>query len=307
MGDDVNLLFDAIRSDNVAVLEAFVHEVGNYDVTISKPGDQFLSRDAPLICVSAFYGAVHCFTMLQINGANMYATDGIGASVAHFASCGGSTEICDVLDSIGTDFTAVDRTGMGCVHYACMFGRIGLVQRFHSRGFSLDEPGRDGFLPVHFAAHADTSDVMAYLLDNGCDMEAVVKKRTPFLIALKESPAVLRELLARGAKTAFLIKDSRTPLMEACFTGNLKAAEVLVEFKPEEVDASDEKLGWTALMYAAYKGHLDIVKMLVEHGADVNKESNHGFSPAMAAFNNDHMDVVSFLVEHGANYALETQ
>ena len=34
--------------------------------------------------------------------------------------------------------------------------------------------------------------------------------------------------------------------------------------------------GWTALIWAAYKGHLEIVKVLIEANADVNQKDNDG-------------------------------
>ena len=35
-------------------------------------------------------------------------------------------------------------------------------------------------------------------------------------------------------------------------------------------------LGYTSLMYAAWKGYTNIVKILIENGADVNFKRNNG-------------------------------
>jgi ankyrin repeat protein len=40
----------------------------------------------------------------------------------------------------------------------------------------------------------------------------------------------------------------------------------------EICDLQDKTDGMTALMYAAHGGHFQITKLLVEHGADVNKQ-----------------------------------
>ncbi len=38
----------------------------------------------------------------------------------------------------------------------------------------------------------------------------------------------------------------------------------------------DSYLGWTSLMYAAYEKHNDVVKLLLEHGAEVTAQDVYG-------------------------------
>ena len=59
------------------------------------------------------------------------------------------------------------------------------------------------------------------------------------------------------------------------------------------------------LRVSSYKGHLAVVKFLVEKGADVNSANSVGNSVLMAACYQQRKDVVSFLLDHGAevNYS----
>jgi len=51
----------------------------------------------------------------------------------------------------------------------------------------------------------------------------------------------------------------------------------------------------------SYKGNLDAVRNLVEHQhANVNKRESHGLSPLMGAAAGGHPDVVKYLLDHGA-------
>lgn len=57
----------------------------------------------------------------------------------------------------------------------------------------------------------------------------------------------------------------------------------------------------TPLMEAASAGHLDIVRLLIAHGADVNAQSTSGNTPLMYACAGGHEDAVETLLEAGAN------
>lgn len=57
----------------------------------------------------------------------------------------------------------------------------------------------------------------------------------------------------------------------------------------------------TALSEASSQGHIDIVKYLLENGADPNSQSDTGRSPLWRAAFNGHIEVVKILLEAGAN------
>lgn len=57
----------------------------------------------------------------------------------------------------------------------------------------------------------------------------------------------------------------------------------------------------TPLMEAASAGHLDIVKLLLSHNADVNAHCATGNTPLMFACAGGQVDVVKVLLKHGAN------
>lgn len=54
-------------------------------------------------------------------------------------------------------------------------------------------------------------------------------------------------------------------------------------------------------MNAAMLGRLDIVKALIDAGADIQKKGQFGYTALHAAAQNGHLDVVQTLVKYGAS------
>ncbi|XP_025978632.2 ankyrin repeat domain-containing protein 29 isoform X2 [Dromaius novaehollandiae] len=95
-----------------------------------------------------------------------------------------------------------------------------------------------------------------------------------------------------------------TPLANAAFwaarKGNLALLQLLLNSGRVDVDCKDS-LGTTALMVAAYYGHIDCVRELVLQGADINLQRESGATSLFFAAQQGHNDVVKFLFEFGAS------
>lgn len=87
-----------------------------------------------------------------------------------------------------------------------------------------------------------------------------------------------------------------TPLMYLAVVGQTKRAAALIK-----QGAEVNRLGWTPLHYAASKGHLDTVKLLLANKALVNAPSPDGTSPLMMAAYAGSEEVVRALLDAGAD------
>lgn len=99
---------------------------------------------------------------------------------------------------------------------------------------------------------------------------------------------------------AVLTDDESMKFNQAIEDKNLKVLKKYLD--SGEAGVNDYYSGWTALQIAANKGHLKVVELLVERGADMNVR--HSISKLTAfhlAALNEHADVVKYLAAKGAD------
>ena len=75
----------------------------------------------------------------------------------------------------------------------------------------------------------------------------------------------------------------------------------------EDINTRDEKYGRTALMYACYPGHTEIVQHLINAKADVNLEANDGTTALTYAISNGHTSIVKMLLLANADVNMVTK
>jgi len=91
-------------------------------------------------------------------------------------------------------------------------------------------------------------------------------------------------------------KDKK--LIEASYNGNIEIVKLLIE-TGADINAKNN-YGSTSLMYASKIGHKKIVLLLIEAGADINAKNNYGYTVLMFATANNYKDIVALLKKYGA-------
>lgn len=70
-----------------------------------------------------------------------------------------------------------------------------------------------------------------------------------------------------------MLKDGRTALHYAASTGDCISVAELLATGSVDANARDA-VGYSAVQIAAAEGHLDVLRLLLEHNADVNLHDN---------------------------------
>jgi ankyrin repeat protein len=70
----------------------------------------------------------------------------------------------------------------------------------------------------------------------------------------------------------------------------------------EEARLRSRKGKWTCLMTAAVEGHLDICRLLIDKGAQMEAKEGYGMTPLHFAAYKPHIDIVRLLCDRGADF-----
>lgn len=116
--------------------------------------------------------------------------------------------------------------------------------------------------------------------------------------------AAVKLLLANNADVHALNKWRETPLLTAANHGQAGAVEALLKAGADPCKCTDT--GWSPLSIAAYKGHDDVVKLLLEEGAPTEEE-DPTLSALLQAATKGLPDTVELLLKHGADHTVTTK
>jgi uncharacterized protein len=120
---------------------------------------------------------------------------------------------------------------------------------------------------IHKAAFRGDLNKMKELLAAGADPNMPDRKGlTPLMLATqKRHKNIIALLISKGADVNATLKHGFTALFYPCMFGGAGIAKLLID-SGADINARED--GNTPLMWAAFRGHVDIVELLLANGAD---------------------------------------
>ena len=88
-----------------------------------------------------------------------------------------------------------------------------------------------------------------------------------------------------------------TPIMVAAFFDEGEALETLIKKNPAAIDP---KTDWSPLMYAATSGNINALKILIKHGAQINRQTPSGITALYMSAREGQEEAVRLLLKAGA-------
>ena len=149
------------------------------------------------------------------------------------------------------------------------------------------------------AVQLDRVEVVNQMLLNGMDPNSFDAAGTPAIVLAAQNRAdKVVKLLANHRKIRLdeAGAASETALMVAIYFSNKEQTALLLS-KGAEVN----RVGWTPLHYAASTGNVELIKQLLEKAAYIDAQSPSKTTPLMMAARERKYDVVKLLLDEGAD------
>jgi ankyrin repeat protein len=146
----------------------------------------------------------------------------------------------------------------------------------------------------HWVNHAKFEDVASRIQN---DMERLFNPHNPYLVAwvwIHDADRVRR----RGPLREHPSPPNASALYYASLCGFSGLASYIICTHGEDVNAKSGYHG-TPLRAASYRGHIDVVRVLLEHGANANTIDKN--NPLSSAYDGRHLEIMRLLLEHGAD------
>ncbi|MEO9076703.1 MAG: ankyrin repeat domain-containing protein, partial [Gelidibacter sp.] len=182
-----------------------------------------------------------------------------------------------------------------------------LVAKILSSNPDLEIRDNKGRTPLMVATYNADGKIAELLISAGADVNAQDDLlNSPHLYAGASGDlSILKMSLANGAKFDIYNRYGGTALIPAAEKRHLEVVKILTEIPDYPIDHVNN-LGWTALMEAIILGatgetQVAIVKVLVDAGADVNIADNDGVTPLQHAKNRNMDKIAKILIAANAH------
>jgi ankyrin repeat protein len=159
----------------------------------------------------------------------------------------------------------------------------------------------NGASAIHVASEEGHATVVQTLIKFGADMNSKTIGVTPLILATQYNrSSVVRVLIENGADIDDVsLLDGSTAIYCASGKGLIQIMDQLLSAGADPVKKSTST-GFP-LLYAALSGQYESVKMLLKYNTDVNMHSNSRITALLAAASRADVDIIKLLLREGAN------
>ncbi|XP_075945318.1 protein phosphatase 1 regulatory subunit 12A isoform X1 [Anarhichas minor] len=208
------------------------------------------------------------------------------------AACSaGDREEVAVLLRQGADINHANIDGLTALHQACIDENAEMVQFLVESGSDVNRGDNEGWTPLHASASCGFIQITKYLIEHGAHVGAVNSEgELPLDVATED--AMERLLKGEIKKQAIDVdkarkEEERVMLQDA--TAVLAGGGTLTPHPNTKA---------TALHVAAAKGYIEVLKVLLQCGVDVDSRDIDGWTPLHAGAHWGQEEVCSLLADN---------
>ena len=227
--------------------------------------------------------------LLIRSGANVNARNDLGATPLWAACQNGSESMVARLLTAGANPNAALLLGETPVMVAARSGSPAVVELLAAQGANLNARAARGQTALMWAVAQKHPEVVKVLIANGADIHARSDSWTEVMAVPPHGYLEYNRAIPHGSETA---------LMFAARVDDLASAKLLVAAGANVND--EDAWGVSAVVLAAHSGFTDVVEFLLEKGANANSD-RAGFTALHEAVMRRDENLVKVLLDHGAD------
>jgi uncharacterized protein len=227
--------------------------------------------------------------LLIRSGANVNARNDLGATPLWAACQNGSESMVGRLLTAGANPNAALLLGETPVMVAARSGSPAVVELLAAKGANVNARAARGQTALMWAVAQKHPEVVKVLLANGADIHARSDSWTEVMAVPPHGYLDYNRAIPHGSDTA---------LMFAARVDDLASARLLVAAGANVND--EDAWGVSAVVLAAHSGFTDVVEFLLEKGANANSD-RAGFTALHEAIMRRDENLVKVLLDHGAD------
>ncbi|CDQ67033.1 unnamed protein product [Oncorhynchus mykiss] len=239
-------------------------------------------------------------------GASVHKACVQGVTPLHEAAGHDNVEICQMLLDAGAKLNAANIYGMDPFFTAAQNGRVEVLSFLISKGVDMNCQACDGATPLYESSKNGHKEVVELLLSQKADANRTTKSGLlPLHVAVQKGHFDIVSMLIPATSKAKVQCSGISPLHLAAEHNRDWILEVLIKGGydvnlqlAEDRSKMYEDRRSTALYFAVANNNLEAAEMLLEAGANPNLDM---FNPLLIAVRRGCMEMITVLVEHGAN------
>jgi ankyrin len=229
-----------------------------------------------------------------------------GSPALHWAVRVDDAGMAKLLLGAGAQATLANRYGLTPMAIAASNGSASMIAVLLDAGADANAPDPAGDTPLMSVIRVGRVDAVTLLLDRGAKVDAAdaTYQQTALMVAVRENhPDIVKLLIARGASVNARTRTGRTPpwVLPNSQPGFGHGIGIVRGGSPDRGRRAPTPGGMTPLLYASRDGRMEIARMLLDAGADINVRDANDITPLIAAITNNHPDVARYLIERGAD------
>lgn len=220
------------------------------------------------------------------------------------AANAGHLEVARALITAGAVATAKDWNGKTVLHYAAAGGHAGMVELLIRHGANLETKSGNGTSPLMAAASAGHAGMITALIEAGADPNRFTNGITALWHASLDGHLAAMEALLDGGADLKAGDEKHSPLGVASSRGHKEAVNLLLKRGKDGTKHTGggkaAQNDGAAQMRAALMGQIEIVRTLLESGANPNVPGERHFTALMGAVRTGSVTLVQTLLKAGA-------